>query len=75
MSLGEEKESKEKLTHRVSILRSFFSDFRRVECRDVTLSIKALDKFNHGVPSTKSRLNRNANNRALGPLINGNQED
>lgn len=46
-----------------------------MECEDLTLSIRPLDKFNHGVPSAKSWLNRNANNRALGPLINGNQED
>lgn len=46
-----------------------------MECEDLTLSIRPLDKFNHDVPSAKSRLNRNANNRALGPLINGNQED
>lgn len=60
----------------MSILLSFFfSRFSRMECEDLTLSIRPLDKFNHGVPSAKSWLNRNANNRALGPLINGNQED
>ena len=76
MSLvGEEKEREGKLTHPVSILLSFFSHFSRMECEDLTLSIRPLDKFNHGVPSAKSWLNRNANNRALGPLINGNQED
>lgn len=48
--------------------------FRRVECEDLTLSIRTGDKFNHGAPSTKSWLNRNANNRAPGPLINANQE-
>lgn len=73
--MGEEKEREGKLTHSVSILLSFFSHFSRTECEDLTLSIRPLDKFNHGVPSAKSWLNRNANNRALGPLINGNQED
>lgn len=53
----------------------FFSFCSRTECGDLTLSIRPPDKFNHGVPSAKSWLNRNANNRALGPLINGNQED
>lgn len=48
--------------------------FRRVECEDLTLSIRTGDKFNHRAPSTKSWLNRNANNRAPGPLINANHE-
>lgn len=81
----EEKEKEERLTHPLSVLLSFLSlffffftplpRFSGTECGDLTLSVRPRDKFNHGVPSAKSRLNRNANNRALGPLINGNQED
>lgn len=79
-----EKEKEERLTHPASVLLSssfFFSSslpsprFSGTECGDLTLSVRPRDKFNHGVPSAKSWLNRNANNRALGPLINGNQED
>ena len=66
--VGEEKERKGKLTHPVSILLSLFSYSSRKECEDLTLSIKPLDKFNHGVPSAKSWLNRNANNGARGLL-------
>lgn len=73
---GKEKEGKGKGSWHIQCLFYFlFSHFSRMECEDLTLSIRPLDKFNHDVPSAKSRLNRNANNRALGPLINGNQED
>lgn len=64
---GEEREADTStVCFTFSVFFFFFLHFSRKECGDLTLSIRPLDKFNHDVPSTKSRLNRNANNRAMG---------